>query len=254
MGRLENKVVVITGASSGIGQASARRFIQEGAKLVMFDIKEPTDLLNEFKIPNGTCTYEPVDIADRSQIHVAIDKAVGMFGKIDGLANIAGINPTDLSLLEHTDEIWDLVFKVNTKAVFILTQEVARQMIKQGHGGKIVLTSSMTSFMGVKGTAAYSPSKAAVDGFVRVAACELAQYGINVNSVAPGPADTPMNTNFYTPELIQSFNRRIALSRIANPDDLAGAFLFFLSDDSSYVTGETLIVDGGHARIDYLDV
>ena len=175
MGRLDNKVILVTGAASGIGEASARRFMREGAKLVLIDLKEPTNLLDECKNLDTTCIYEATDITDRNQVHVMVKKALEEYGQIDGLAHIAGINPTDLSLLDHTDELWDLIFKVNTKAVFILTQEIARQMVKQGHGGKIVLTSSMTSFIGVAGTAAYSPSKAAVDGFVRAAACELAQ-------------------------------------------------------------------------------
>jgi NAD(P)-dependent dehydrogenase (short-subunit alcohol dehydrogenase family) len=250
--KLNGKVAVVTGGGRGIGEACANLISAEGARVTVVDLPGA----NAEATVKSICDHGrsalavPADISSREQVERMVEQVVSEFGRIDILVNNAGVI-RHVGLLETSDSDWDLMLRVNTTGTFLCTQAVANQMVKQGQGGRIINVTSMTAHMGV-GVAAYSATKGAVDAFTRACAFELAPYGIRVNSVAPGHCDTPLNYGVNTPALIRAFNKRIALGRIARPQDVAAAVLFFALPESEYITGESLLVDGGNVKVGYM--
>jgi 3-oxoacyl-[acyl-carrier protein] reductase len=238
---LKGKRVMITGAAGGIGLATAQRFYDEGATLLLCDLKplEETGLLARFP---ERMRYVAADVSSPDGL-AAVDAAMGEDGGIDVLINNAGIT-RDKSALKMTDAEWDAVIAVNLTAVFRLAQAAARHMKAQGRGGSILSAASVVAHYGNFGQANYVATKAGVIGLTKTLAREFGRAGIRVNAVAPGFIDTPMARK--VPEAnLAALTERTPLARLGQPEDVAAAYAFLASDDASYITGTCLNVDGG---------
>ena len=239
------KSVIITGASRGIGRATALAFAQKGYDLLICYQSREEDAqktAEEAAALGVRAVPFQMDMASLSDCRRTAAKAMMEFGKIDALVCNAGIALPAL-FTQTTEEDYDRLFAVNTKGVFFLSQSVAREMIAAG-GGAIVNVSSMWGIAGASGEVAYSASKAAVIGMTKALAKELAPSGIRVNCVAPGVVDTEMNA-CYDEDAMYSLAEKTPLGRIATPEDIANAILFLAEDGASFITGQTLTVDGG---------
>jgi 3-oxoacyl-[acyl-carrier protein] reductase len=242
--RLKDKVAVITGAAQGIGLGMAERFLEEGDGVVAFDRNAP--LLAEQAARLGD-RYVPFtgDVSDHADCTAAVAACVERFGAIDVMCAHTGI-ADPLPLLEETDEHWRRHMAVNVDGVMFCTVEAARAMVAAGRPGAIVCTSSINAWHVEETMAAYNVTKAAVWAFVRSAAIDLARHGIRVNGVAPGVADTPLAALVVRDEqLAPQYLKTIPLGRFAQPRDIANAALFLASDQAAYVTGQTIVLDGG---------
>jgi D-sorbitol dehydrogenase (acceptor) len=255
-GRLQDKVAVLTGAASGIGEAVARRYLDEGARCVIVDVK-PADAiapaLSE-AFPERVLALS-ADVTRREDIERIVSDAVGHFGRIDILFNNAAL--FDMRpLLDESWDIYDRLFSVNVKGMFFLMQAVARRMVDQGHGGKIINISSQAGRRGEALVSHYCATKAAVLSYTQSAALALAPHRINVNGIAPGVVDTPMweqvdalfarYENRPLGEKKRLVGEEVPLGRMGLPEDLTGAALFLASADADYITAQTLNVDGGN--------
>lgn len=244
--------VIVTGGGNGIGREYVRRFIEEGARVAVLDRdvaaaeEYTTELQKEWK----NIEFFPCDVSKEETVRETLTHVIDRFGKVDALINNASIfqRPSlQRSLITEMDVAeWRKVIEVNLTGTFICIRTVAPLMITKGYG-KIVNISSGTIFRGAAGMAHYVSSKAAIVGLTRTAAVELGKYNITVNAVAPGftlSQEEPNN------QLIEGLNQRAntrAMPRIEFPSDIAGAVLFFCSHDSDFITGQTLVVDGGTA-------
>lgn len=241
--RLPNKVAIITGGANGIGFATAKRFLEEGAKVIIadFDADAGASSVDELK-NEGDVRFIHVDVADEASVKALVEETVEIHGGIDILINNAGIL-ADATLLKMTGDMLDQVLDVNVKGVFNCSKAVAPIMIEQAEG-KIINTSSVSGIYGNFGQTNYAASKAAVVGMTQSWAKELGPLGINVNAVAPGFTATEMIEQM--PEkVVEQIKRQIPLQEVANPRDIANAYLFLSSDEASYVHNHVLHVDGG---------
>ena len=245
--RLENKVALISGGARGMGAAEARMFAREGAKVVIGDVLEAEGRQVEAQIneAGGECIFVLLDVTQESQWQHAVETAVARFGRLDVLVNNAGI--VLRGILEDTSaEDWDKVMDVNAKGVFLGTRAAISEMKKSG-GGSIVNISSISGIVGQSDIQpVYNASKGAVRIFTKSAAIQYAKEGIRVNSVHPGSIDTPMaGDRLNDPGLQRQANERTPLGRTAHPDEVAYGVLFLASDESSFMTGSELVIDGG---------
>ena len=245
--RLENKVALISGGARGMGAAEARMFAREGAKVVIGDVLEAEGRQVEAQIneAGGECVFVLLDVTQESQWQHAVETAVARFGRLDVLVNNAGI--VLRGILEDTSaEDWDKVMDVNAKGVFLGTRAAISEMKKSG-GGSIVNISSISGIVGQSDIQpVYNASKGAVRIFTKSAAIQYAKEGIRINSVHPGSIDTPMaGDRLNDPELQRQANERTPLGRTAHPDEVAYGVLFLASDESSFMTGSELVIDGG---------
>src|SRR5947199_9116588 len=238
-GRLEGKVCVITGSASGIGAESARLFAAEGAKVVGIDLDAEQAV--------GALTIA-ADVADEEQVRAAIGQAAEQFGRIDVLMNNAGINPTDDgSVLETTLESWQRVQDVNLRSVFLCCKHGIPHLLEAG-GGSVI---NLPSFVAVMGAAvsqsSYTASKGAVLSLSRELGVEFARRGVRVNALCPGPVNTPLLQELFASDPEKAARRLVHLpmGRFAEAREIAKGALFLASDDSSYVTASTFLVDGG---------
>jgi 3-oxoacyl-[acyl-carrier protein] reductase len=241
---LEGRVSVVTGASQGIGEAIALSLAQEGAEVILVDIQE--EKLNEvtakIKSSGGQSASYCVDVSRFDQITEVVATIIETHKKIDHLVNNAGITRDNLLLRMKEDE-WDAVIAVNLKGVFNFSKAVIRHMVSNRYG-RIVNISSVVGLMGNAGQSNYSASKAGVVGFTKSLAREVAPRGITVNAVAPGYITTSMTENL--PESItKMFVDLIPMKRFGSPEEVARAVKFLLSEDSSYITGQVIGVNGG---------
>ncbi|NLK00008.1 MAG: glucose 1-dehydrogenase [Clostridia bacterium] len=240
MKRLEDKVAIITGAAQGMGAAHAIRFVDEGAKVVLTDIREEEGLsLSEELGENALFIKHGVTNAQEWAEVVA--EAENKFGPVDILVNNAGITMAK-SILETTEEEYRNIVDINQVSVFLGTKAVIPSMQK-AKGGSIVNVSSINGIVG--GAIGYTDSKFAVRGMTKAAAVECAHYGIRVNSVHPGVIETPMIMQEDTKAAVEEFAQHIPLKRIAKPEEVTNLVLYLASDESSYSTGSEFIVDGG---------
>jgi NAD(P)-dependent dehydrogenase (short-subunit alcohol dehydrogenase family) len=238
------QVAVITGAARGVGRALVESFAAAGAHVVAADRDGPG--LAQTCAPYGEAVLAvTADVSTEEGAARIIDGATGRFGALSICVNNAAVAP-HTSLLEETVQVWDTVYAVNCRGTFLMTQLAGRAMIAQDRGGRIVNFSSGVSSRGSAGAAAYASSRAATESFSRVAAIELAPYGILVNTVSPGLIDTQPKP--LPPVMAESLARRIPnlpLARPGEPEEVVNAVLWLCSDAASYVTGTILHVDGG---------
>lgn len=235
--RLKDKVAVVTGAAKGLGGAMAQLFAKEGAKVIAVDMGELT-----YEAKN--VEYYKLNITDVSECKKFFDYAVNKYGRIDVLVNNAGIT-RDAMTRKMTDEMWDLVIDVNLKGVFNLTRYVGPQMEDNG-GGAIINIASVVGEYGNIGQANYAATKAGVMGLTKTWAKEFARKGakVRVNAIAPGYIMTDMMKTVPA-DLLEKFAKMTMLGRLGQPEEIANAALFLASDESSYITGHVLSVNGG---------
>ena len=251
MGRLDGRVAIVTGAAQGIGAAYAKRFAEEGAKVAICDVLDCTNVVNTIQQSGGEAFGMEVDVSDEAQVGALVAKTVETFGKVDVMVPNAAIFAalSRRSFLDIGVEEWDRVMAVNVRGVFVCLKAVVPQMKEQGYG-KIVNISSATVQAGVPWFLHYVSSKGAVDAMTRAAARELGDFGIRVNSIAPG---------FTMSEQIESqredlqFNLDMnlagrAFKREEMPEDLLGTMVFLASAESDFMSGQTVVVDGGLVR------
>ena len=243
---LENKVAIITGGTRGIGFATAQKFLQNGAKVVLFGSrKESVDKALE-KLKKENSNYEVLgfypNLSKEVEVRSVFEKVYKKYGKIDILINNAGLS-SSTPLTSYTPEELDKIIDVNIKAVFICSKNIV-PYFEKNHGGVILNTSSMVSIYGQPAGCVYPMSKFAVNGLTKSLSRELAPVGIRVNAVAPGITKTDMVASLPD-EMIKPLIATIPIGRIGEPEDIANACLFLASDMASYVTGEIMQVDGG---------
>ncbi len=244
--RLQGKVALITGAARGQGAAEARLFAQEGAKVVLADLldQEGAAVAAEIAEAGGDAVYVHLDVTNEEDWDAAIKEAVSSFGKIDILINNAGIWRRG-HVLETSSEQWDVLLDVNAKGVFLGTKAAIPEMRKAG-GGSIINISSTAGLVGSRTSAAYSASKGAVRLFTKSTAIQYAAEGIRANSIHPGPIDTDMGDQVWPDaDSRESAVARTALARIGTAKDIVYGALYLASDESSFVTGSELVIDGG---------
>ena len=244
--RLNGKVALITGAARGQGAAEARLFAQEGAKVVLADVsdQEGSVVAAEIAEAGGDALYVHLDVTNEDDWDRAIQSAVSSFGKIDILVNNAGIWRRG-HVLETSSEQWDLVLGVNAKGVFLGTKAAIPEMRKAG-GGSIINISSTAGLVGSRTSSAYSASKGAVRIFTKSTAIQYAAEGIRANSIHPGPIDTDMGDQVWPDaDSRERAVARTAIARMGTAQDIAYGALYLASDESSFVTGAELVIDGG---------
>jgi 3-oxoacyl-[acyl-carrier protein] reductase len=240
--RLENKKALITGALKGIGKTIADLFIAEGAEVWGLDYKTPEDLADRTAAANGKLHWIQLDLSQTSSIDDTIDKFVKESGGFDVLVNNAGITKDNLSFRMSLDE-WQKVLDINLSAAFFTARTVARDMIRK-RAGSIINMASVVGIHGNGGQANYAASKAGLIAVTKSLANEVASRGVRVNAIAPGYIETDM-TAALPEEAKKKMTDVIPMKRTGKQEDVAKAVLFFASDDSSYITGQVLPVDGG---------
>lgn len=246
MKKLENKVAIVTGGSRGIGKAIAQILASEGAKVIISGRNngiEANETLQEIRNNGDSVIFIQADVTKVDEVEKMIKQIINQFGKIDILVNNAGIN-RDAFLVEMDPKDWLDVINTNLNGVFYCTKSASREMILQ-RNGKIINVSSIVGEMGIFGQCNYTASKAAVNGFTKAAAVELAPFGIQVNSVAPGMINTKMTEKLRKSKISDRILSNIPMERFGNPEEVAKVVLFLASDDSSYLTGDIIHVAGG---------
>jgi NAD(P)-dependent dehydrogenase (short-subunit alcohol dehydrogenase family) len=247
---LKNKVALVTGARRGMGKADALALAAQGAKVAVTDIDLAgcQAVVDEIKAKGGEAAAFKMDVSNAAEVDQVITAVVAQFGRLDILVNNAGIYAPKPAL-DLTEAEWDRTIAINLKGQFLCAQRAAREMAKN-KWGRIVNIASIASGqvgIGIVGGAHYTASKGGIIGMTETLADEWAALGINVNAIAPGAIDTPMSRSVrMTPEQFQAFlDANVPLKRIGRPEEVAAAVVFLASEESSYITGATLYVDGG---------
>ena len=245
--RLENKVALISGGARGMGAVEAKLFAREGAKVVIGDVLEDEGKQTEAEIneAGGQCLFIRLDVTSEENWNQTVAATVARFGKLDILVNNAGVFPLG-NVEDTTVEMWDRVMAINGKGVFLGTKAAIPQMRKVG-GGSIINLSSVAGLIGSARAAAYGATKGAVRIFTKSTAVQYAKEGIRANSVHPGIIDTPMTvpTILINQESRKAQAERTPLGRLGQSEDVANGVLFLASDESSFMTGSELVIDGG---------
>lgn len=253
MGDLEGRVVAVTGGASGIGEAAALRVAGEGARVAVIDRDEARgrEVAAAIEGAGGTARFDAVDVTSGAALAECFGEIAAAWGRIDGLANNAGVNGPTAPMDEYAEDEFDRVIAVNLKAVWLGMRHVIPHMRRAG-GGAIVNTASTAAFVAYPGMCGYNASKHAVLGLTKSAALECAAWGIRVNCVCPAAIDTPMmrdtqrRVNPDDPEAAgRMFAAQMPVNRLGEADEVAAVTAFLLSDRSSYVTGSPYLVDGG---------
>ncbi len=246
--RLQNKVAIVTGAATGIGQAIAMRFAQEGAAVVVDYVGDPeTPNPTEEKIKGfgGKTIAVAADVSKAAQVQNLIDSAVKAFGRLDIVVNNAGVEKK-LAFVDYPLEELQKILAVNLIGPFLVCQSAARQMIKQGQGGRLINISSVHEDLPMPTNAAYCASKGGLRMLTRTIAVELGQDKITVNNIGPGAVYTPIDADIEAkPELERSLMAEIPLGRWGKPEEIAALAVYLASDEAAYVTGSTYFIDGG---------
>lgn len=249
--KLKDKLAIVTGGASGMGQAIAKAMAGEGALTVVADIaeQEGQDVVKEINNAGGQAIYIKVNVSSANEIKKAVRKILRKYGKIDILVNDAGIARIE-SFLESDGKRWDKVIDVNLKGTILFCHAVLPAMVERKNG-KIINISSNSAIVAHKGHAVYSASKGGVNAFTRTLATEVACYHINVNCICPGVIDTPMVARGRTlyPDYMERLTDDIPWGRLGRPEDIARAAVFLASDDSEYITGQCILVDGGISKV-----
>lgn len=251
--RLENKTAIVTGGAQGIGAACAALFAREGARVVVADIVDEAGqkLVADIRANGGEATFLHGDMGDAQAIAEMVEQTIAAYGGVDICVCAAGIAP-HTPFLEVSLGEFQKVLDVNLTAPFLIGQRVARQLVARGEPGSIINITSTSMHQSGPGQAAYCSSKAGLGGLTRTMAVALAPYKIRVNAVAPGPTKTTLMVKAMeaNPDVLKPIIARTPLG-IAEPEEIANAVLFLASDESSFITGETLNVDGGRLVLNY---
>jgi len=244
MKRLENKVAVITGGAQGIGKAAVKKFALEGATVSIWDVNDDkaNATITELKSISDKIEFQKVNVTSLESVTQAANNLAAKYKKIDILINNAGIT-RDASFLKMTEDQWKQVIDVNLTGVFNCTKAVAPIMVENKYG-KIVNTSSVVGLYGNFGQTNYVATKSGIIGMTKVWARELGRKGINVNAVAPGFIATEM-VGTVPEKVIEMLKEKTPLGKLGDPEDIANAYLFLVSDEAKYITGTVLSVDGG---------
>jgi len=249
MGRLQDKVALVTGSGSGIGRATAILFAREGAKVIVGDRDSAggNATVATIRAAGGEATFVQADLTREADCEHLVQSAVEHYGRLDVLHNHAGIlHPHDGPITELRAEVIDETFAINCRGMLLTAKYAVRQMIQQG-GGAIVNTGSDLAFIGLANLTAYTASKGAIVAVTRTLAVELAEHNIRVNAVCPGFTYTNMNVEMAkNTELIEEMKRDYLIRRLGRPEDIAYAVLYLASDEAPFTTGACLTVDGGH--------
>ena len=251
MGRFDGRVAVVTGAARGIGFGTAHRFAEEGASVAVIDLDESAAAEAAAKLPLGEGQKSVgigCDVSDAAAVEAAVDRVVSELGGIHILVNNAGVTRDNL-LFKMTEEDWDMVMGVHLRGAFLMTRAAQKHFVEQRYGK--ILNLSSVSALGNRGQANYSAAKMGIQGFTRTLGIELGPYGVNANAIAPGFIATEM-TDATAARLgvsVEDFRAAAAeanpVKRVGYPEDIAAAAAFLCSDEASYITGQTLYVDGG---------
>lgn len=243
--RLKGQTAVVTGAGQGIGKAIATAFLDQGARVVIGELVGERAVRSAAEIGGAGREVRSfqVDITEQSGAQALIDYCVGEFGRLDILVNNAGVG-INKRVVEVELAEWEHVLRVNLTGAFLCAQAAARQMITQKHG-KIINIASLSGQRGGIGRGAYGASKAGLELLTKVMAVELAEHGINVNAIAPGPVDTELSSQVHNPATREAYHFLVPQGRYGEPSEIADAAVFLASDESRYVNGHTLNVDGG---------
>lgn len=243
--RLKGKVAIITGGARGIGKATAELFVNEGAKVVIWDVLEDgLATAQELREKGFECQFEKVDVKNTDSIQAAVERTLAQYGKIDILVNNAGILK-DKSFVKMSLDEWQSVIDINLTGVFNCTKAVIPHMMENNYG-RVICTSSVVGQTGAFGQTNYVAAKAAIIGMVKTWAKEFGKFNITANAVAPGFVKTDM-TDSIPEEIRKGFIANIPVRRLGEPIDIANAYLFLASEEASYISGHTLSVNGGVA-------
>ncbi|HEY0397548.1 MAG TPA: glucose 1-dehydrogenase [Acidimicrobiia bacterium] len=241
---LQNKVVLVTGAGRGMGKAIAERLTAEGARVAVTDVDRDTALKTAAAL-DGAAAFR-LDITDAAEVNACVGEIVAALGPIDALVNNAGWDRL-APFLETDEELWERLIDINLRGPIRMTKAVLPQMVERQRG-RIVNIASDAGRVGSTGESVYSACKAGIIGFGKTIAREVARHGITVNAICPGPTATPLLDSIVgegNEKLIESLKRGIPMRRLGEPDDIAGAVAFIVSDDAGFITGQTLSVSGG---------
>lgn len=249
--KLQGKVAIVTGAGSGNGRAIAHRYLQEGARVVLADInlQGANETIELAGVSAEQALAVKVDVTSKADVEQMVAQTIDTFGRIDILVNNAGIVGFT-PFLELSEEEWDRVHNVNLKAPFLCSQAVVKEMLKQGNGGRIINITSVEAHIVVSSSGScqphYNSSKGGLNMLTKALALELAPRGIRVNAIAPGVVETPFTAQgLKNPEIRKWILDRVPVGRVAQPEDIANAALFLAQDESDYINGSTIFVDGG---------
>jgi NAD(P)-dependent dehydrogenase (short-subunit alcohol dehydrogenase family) len=246
--KLKDKVAIVTGAGRNIGEAVARLFAVEGAKVAVVDLDQPRGarVAAAIKAAGGSAESFVADVSKGADVAALVQAVVARFGRVDILVNNVAISDNK-GILEITEEDWDRVMNVTLKSQFLMSKQVAHQMITQGAGGNIVNVGSTSGWQGRRRAIAYSAAKGAIANFTRALAVQLAPHKIRVNAIVPKKIGSPVGRDEFDPTRpVENM-----LKRPGEPDEAARAILFLASEDSSFVIGENLFVDGGTMAMDH---